>query len=167
MFHWLCCLEWKCINNGSVGTHWPKILLSQALNFLCFFPSACMSVMKYLSFCFSILLSLLVPPGAAGVFSRSHSHTPAPWASPASPGSSFPSPDSAACFWNCWWGIKKWKSLLGLLMIRHMLNYSITTQPGCHHQCCVLDSQPGCNVSLSSQLMKTPFENPWAERITT
>lgn len=49
-------------------------------------------------------------------------------------------------------------------MIRRMLNYLIMTQPGCHYQRCVLDSQPGCDVSFSSQLMKTPLENPWAER---
>lgn len=52
-------------------------------------------------------------------------------------------------------------------MIRRVLNYLIMTQPGCHHQRCALRSQPGCDVSLSSQLMKTPFENPWAERIRT
>lgn len=44
-------------------------------------------------------------------------------------------------------------------MIRHMLNYLIMTQRGCHHQCPILDSEPGCGVSLSSRIMKTPFKN--------
>lgn len=43
-------------------------------------------------------------------------------------------------------------------MIRCTLNYLIMTQPGCRHQSCVFDSQPGYDVSFSSQLMKTPFE---------
>lgn len=37
-----------------------------------------MSIMKYLSFCFLILLSPSVLPGVAGLFSGLHSHPPSP-----------------------------------------------------------------------------------------
>jgi len=148
MFHWLCCLEWKCINNGSVGTHWPKILLSQALNILCFSHQLVWllwNIFLFLNPPFSP-----APPGGTGVFSGLCPCLCA-LSIPMSPGSSFCSPHSAACFRNCQGGLKKkWKLLLSLLMMRCMLNYLTMTQRGCHCQCPVVGSKPGYGVSLSS-----------------